>query len=62
MDPPDRPHVIQDECESAARRSAFYHQNPFPPMLPTGDKSGWYSDYSSRGGNLRKWELEVYTE
>jgi hypothetical protein len=33
----------------AARRSAFYLQNSFPPMLPTGDKSGWHSDYSSRG-------------
>jgi len=41
----------------AARRSAFYHQNPFPPMLPIGDKSGWNSDYSSLREHLRKWEM-----
>jgi len=37
--------------------SAFCHQDPFPPMLPTGNKSGWHSDYSSPGGHLRKWEM-----
>ena len=59
MDPPNRPHAIQGECESVARLAAFYHQSPYPPMLPTEDKGGLNSSYSPLGRYVRKPERAV---
>ena len=41
----------------AARHSAFYYQKLFPSIPPTGDKSGWNSDYSPPEGYWRKQEM-----
>jgi len=56
MHPPNGP---LDRLHSPEQRpfSAFCHQNPFPPMPPTGNKSGWYSDCSPPVGNLRIWGM-----
>jgi hypothetical protein len=55
MHPPDGP---LENLHSPEQRPFFaFCQDPLPPMPPTGDKSGWHSDYSSPGENLRKWEM-----
>ena len=55
MHPPDGPLARLHSPEQ--RPFSAFCQDPFPPMLPTGDKSRWYSDYSPRGGHSRKWEM-----
>ena len=56
MHPPDGP-LARLHSPEQRPFSAFCHQNPFPPMPPTGNESGWHSDYSPPGKNLRKWEM-----
>jgi hypothetical protein len=56
MDPPDGSLESLHSPEQGPF-SAFCRQNSFPPMPPTGEKSGWNSDYSPQGGHLRKWEM-----
>jgi len=56
MHPPDGP-LERLHFPEQRPFSTFCHQNPFPPMPPTGDKSRWHSDYSSLGEHLRKWEM-----
>ena len=57
MHPPDGPLELLYSPEQ--RPFSAFCQDPFPPMLPTGNKNRWNSDYSPPGGILRKWETAV---
>ena len=54
MHPPDGPPAPLPGAKAIFR---ILPQGPFPPMLPTGDKSKWNSDYLPPWGYLRKWEI-----
>jgi len=55
MHPHDGP--LESLHSPEQRPFSAFCQDPFPPMLPTGNKSRWHSDYSPSGRNLRKWEM-----